>query len=160
MLLTPSRIAAHADAEPNEHKLVPSRTNMSGRKETEFRSPTDEEIRLLRFALNGQPGEFRVYSEQLEGLRVRYSCECGCPSLTLAVADSAPTGIHQYEVLSPGIVTYDDETGPCDVILFIKDGILSELEIAPMVDTPRPDAHIVRLQDWESYGKAADKRDA
>jgi hypothetical protein len=89
-----------------------------------------EERGWIMTMLANLPAEFDVYKEQLDGLRFETTCSCGCGTLDLAVAGSAPRGPHRSAVISDGLADYDDDCAVKlnEAILFIKDGALSSLE--------------------------------
>jgi hypothetical protein len=118
---------------------------MAGLKETELREPTEDEMALLNFMLKGLPPEFDAYNRQLEGLKVRYDCDCGCPTIELTPRKDAPSGPHQEIVIPDGKVFYDDGS-PCWLIVFVKDGRLFSLEIAPMAQSPANGASVARVE--------------
>ena len=119
---------------------------MRARTKANFRVPTDDELILLTHAVHAPTRGTKTYQRQLNGIRVRYDCKCGCPSIGLQVRPGAATAKAAYEVADVGYAQYDDVSDLCWVILFIRDGKLSELELAPMNETPSPRAKLVRLE--------------
>jgi hypothetical protein len=62
-----------------------------------LRSLTQEEEKFLRWTLDHGSDEAKSYLPQVEGIRARRSCSCGCPSISLVVSDNAPAAIATRE---------------------------------------------------------------
>jgi hypothetical protein len=98
---------------------------------SEKRPLSDQERSLLDWLLRHGTPEAGDYASQLPQVTVVSRCGCGCPTIDLAVAGrSAPPG-------SPTTILADGEgISPegvrCGIILFARDGILSEMEFYPV----------------------------
>jgi len=96
-----------------------------------------EEKALADFLLSAEfPGrdELRV---QLDSVKVVGICECGCGTVELAVEGDVPRSVCREPI---PIEAHDDAL---DVLLFVRDGVLSSLEIVDYKDRrplpyPRP----------------------
>ena len=120
---------------------------MAGRKEDQWREPTEDEIVLLTVMVEAVPAEQKgTLTRQIEGIRVRRSCECGCPSLEFEIASSAPVADEYSDVLSVGYAVFDDSAGPFSLELFIRQGRLRGYDVTPIVEPPSPDAKLSRIE--------------
>jgi hypothetical protein len=101
-------------------------------KAESLRPPTAEEFELLRWILEHGSDDLRSFLPQIEGIRATRSCKCGCPSIRLDVAESAPLG------LDPGEKVVGDFEGKTlrgelvGALLFQRAGKLTELEVYSM----------------------------
>lgn len=88
---------------------------------------TDGESRLLRWLLENGPEEAQSFLPQLEGIMAVRSCTCGCPSIRLVVAETAPPGTSRSNILCDliGNTAREELTG---ILLFQAGGRLVELE--------------------------------
>lgn len=79
-------------------------------------------------------------------------CNCGCPSVAIAVPDDAPLALGLTSRLAPaeGVVSPQGDDVPGEIILFVDDGRLSYLEYvfydAPPTGWPAPDRIRVSAQ--------------
>jgi hypothetical protein len=88
---------------------------------------TDEERELIEWLLrHGEPNAADCLS-QVDTIRVRGGCSCGCPSIQLTVPQTTPTVISTDRTLAEFIGTVDRET--VGVILGQAWGRLVGLEI-------------------------------
>lgn len=102
----------------------------------------DAERELIEALLGAVRTGARRYLGQLESVEVVGSCRCGCPSIDLRVAskpsDGRATPLILADAESPG-------GEPVGVILWVRGGSLSGLEVHPWNGTarvrlPRPDS--------------------
>lgn len=90
---------------------------------------TSDELNLLRWMMeNGTVGLHTFYS-QIEGLRVARSCSCGCPSVRLEVAEGAPLGKDCGDKLVGDFAGKTAQGDLVGVLLFQREGKLTELEV-------------------------------
>lgn len=117
-----------------------------------FRKPTEDEQILMRFAAKSAPRGKVMYARQLINARVRFSCECGCPSFFVQASKEADVTKKRYEVWEVGVATYSHKPAPapCWAIVFVKDGRLHEIELAPMNQTPLRGSKLLELADSHS----------
>jgi hypothetical protein len=79
-------------------------------------------------------------------------CNCGCPSIAIAVPDNAPLALGLTSRLAPaeGVVSPQGHDVPGEIILFVDDGRLSYLEYvyyeAPPSEWPSLDRISVSAQ--------------
>ena len=118
---------------------------MTTGKEAKFRKPFEDEMRLLQLAVE-QTDQPDIYRRQLRNARVRYDCECGCPSLEVRVAGGAPRTAVARKVGTLGVAVYS-EGDPCWVDLFIEDGAVRTLELAPMGEKPPRGAALTEIRE-------------
>jgi hypothetical protein len=99
----------------------------------EWRRPTETEAACVS-AVAMELGDL---VEELEGLRVRSGCRCGCGTLDLLPAGATE---HGEEPASPAPMTIDvlDDEGEVagGILLFLKGGHLSTIEIYSFDDRP------------------------
>ena len=92
------------------------------------RALKDEERRLIEWLLqHGEPGAL-AYLPQLNRTSVVSRCDCGCPSVDLAVDGRATPGSAPSDKLAD-VIGVSPEGLPVGVILHARDGLLSELEV-------------------------------
>jgi hypothetical protein len=96
-----------------------------------LRPLTDEEEKLLRWVLEHGTDEAKSYLPQIEGMRAKSSCSCGCPSISLFVSDNAPAGILTKERVVADLSGQAPEGISVGILIFQDEGKLSELEIYP-----------------------------
>ena len=97
-----------------------------------LRPLTAEELDLLRWMFNHGSDDLRTFLPQIEGIRAAWSCKCGCPSIQLDVAESAPLGLDRGETV---VGDFDGKTARGElvgVLLFQRKGRLTELEVYSM----------------------------
>jgi len=97
-----------------------------------FRPLTAEELELLRWMFEHGSDDLRSFLPQIEGIRAARSCKCGCPSIQLDVAESAPLGLDRGEKV---VGDFEGKTARGElvgVLLFQSAGRLTELEVYSM----------------------------
>jgi hypothetical protein len=106
------------------------------------RPPSDSELELIEALLGAAGARGGRYLGQLPRIRVVGSCGCGCPSIDLEL-DSGP----REGAPNPLVVADAESSGgvPVGVILWVRGGALSGLEIHPwngsdVIRLPRPDS--------------------
>jgi hypothetical protein len=76
---------------------------------------------------------------QSRALTARRGCDCGCGTVELVPQDDAPPRSRaQNPVPCEGVVRGDDGTPIGGVLLFVKDGLLSSLEVYETCGHPLP----------------------
>lgn len=111
--------------------------------ERHFRPITPDERRVLDFLLIDAVPDAALLRAQAAVAQARRDCGCGCPSFSLAVdADRAPrAGAHGTELPVPVVeseTVEDSPAHPSALLLFVGDGWLSGVELAPLGD-PLPE---------------------
>ena len=103
---------------------------------TEDRPLTAEERALLEWLIaNGTP-EARDYAHQIPGLRVVGRCTCGCPTIDLALtSDSHKKAASKIVADFEGATPEGLHVG---VILHVREGEISELEVYPIDEATGP----------------------
>ena len=96
----------------------------------------DDERRLLEWLLHHGEPEAVAYLPQLSQASVVARCDCGCPSVDLAIGDRAAPSSAPSDLLAD-VVGVSPEGFTVGVILHARDGLLSELEVYPIGDPPR-----------------------
>ena len=99
-----------------------------------LRPLAQEEEKLLRWVLEHGSDEAKSHLPQIEGMRARSSCTCGCPSISLVVSENAPAvGAARDRIVvdRSGRTANGASVG---LLLFQDDGKLSELEVYPYGD--------------------------
>lgn len=76
--------------------------------------------------------------EQANSVRAWRSCECGCGSIGLDVDPSAPRSVLESGVVPVDGVFGDGSADTGGLILFVREGWLSELEVWSVGDDPAP----------------------
>jgi hypothetical protein len=121
---------------------------VAGRKESRWREPSEDERILLSLAVRVLPEAVRgAYERQLEGISVRFDCDCGCPSLEVRTGEDAPAAAATLAPHDAGWAFFDDDSGPCELLLFTKEGRLQGLELVCYVDKPRPGACLAKVTE-------------
>jgi hypothetical protein len=92
------------------------------------RSLTSEEMELLRWLLEHGLPEADSFAPQIERIRATRGCDCGCPSISLYVDESAPLGTSSNKIISD-VFGKTHEGNAVGVILFQSEGKLTELEV-------------------------------
>jgi hypothetical protein len=112
-----------------------SRMHTAGTGEAEWRSPTNAEAACLR-AVVSQTADHLL--SQLDGLRVRPGCPCGCGTLDLEPAGGRSQNNNFPITPMPGSIDVIDTSGEVvgGIILFVDGGQLSTLEIYSFDDQP------------------------
>jgi hypothetical protein len=122
---------------------------LSPRTELAYRPLTREEHEFLTWLLKHSQPEATDFLPQLEVLKARSSCDCGCPSIEFTVPIEAPyiEPARQVEIKFSGM------SGEVSVGLFLLTGggVLSELEVFSFggVDHPFGLPDVNKLQPFE-----------
>lgn len=97
----------------------------------------DDEQRVLELILGASFEGVEPLRAQAVDVRVEGGCTCGCPSIELAVGASPPRS-RSTEALVPVELNVAPlaEEAPAQVILFVRDGELSCLELVFYEDSP------------------------
>jgi len=90
-----------------------------------------DEERFIRWTLEHGSDEAKSYLPQLEGMRAKSSCSCGCPSISLVISGAAPAGVAAKERIVVDLSGQTADGISVGVLIFQDDGKLSELEIYP-----------------------------
>jgi hypothetical protein len=120
---------------------------------SEARSLATEERAVLDLLLTLDFPEAGALRDQVDAADVVGGCDCGCPSIHLAVPEAVPAA-----ALPDGVVPAElrvtpvgDEPGS-DVILFVRNGRLDYLEYVFYTDNPpRSWPSISRLQTFPMW---------
>jgi hypothetical protein len=96
---------------------------------TALRPLAPEEEKLLGWILQHGSNKAKSYLPQVEGLRVRRSCSCGCPSISLVVSHNAQAVIAADERIVADLTGRTAEGASVGVLIFQDEGKLSELEV-------------------------------
>jgi hypothetical protein len=94
----------------------------------EERPLKDEERRLMEWLLQHGEPEAVAYLAQLDRTSVVSRCDCGCPSVDLAVDGRAASSSGPSDMLGD-VIGVSPEGVDVGVILHARGGLLSELEI-------------------------------
>lgn len=114
----------------------------------ESRELTDRERQLLAFLLSRPfPGreELKV---QLEQAKAVPDCTCGCPTFKFELAAESPRAPIDGHLPLVEAWRYEPPELGCDVMLWVKEGFLEELELvshAPDAVTEWPDPNDPRI---------------
>jgi hypothetical protein len=102
---------------------------------TESRGLTTDEVRVLRWlltvgaAITGTDAEqAAAYLPQIDELRVSGRCDCGCPSIDLALVESTQMPVDDASYTLADVDGRSPEGTAIGLILRAKSGCLSELE--------------------------------
>ena len=102
-------------------------------------SPTESAIldALLAPDFDGA-SELRAQAAQTQ---VVGRCDCGCPTIDLAVTGNAPAALHNASGPAPfeGIASDAEGQAIGDILLFVADGYLSSLEYVSHAEPPPSD---------------------
>lgn len=94
-----------------------------------------EECTIVEWLLrHGEEGADR-YLAQLPYTSVASHCDCGCPTIGLAVSDSAPR-VTQPTGIIADVRALPPEGGDVGIMVHASDGCLRELEVYPIGETP------------------------
>jgi hypothetical protein len=101
-----------------------------------YRRLTDVETEFITWLLEHSSSGAEKYLPQLASAQVRSSCTCGCPSIAFSAPQNGSVATAPPEIIA-------DFTGAEDglsvgLILFAREGVLSELEAYPYEDAKRP----------------------
>lgn len=94
-----------------------------------LRPLTAEELQLLCWMFEHGSDDLRSFLPQIDGICAARSCKCGCPSIQLEVANSAPLGMDRGETV---VGDFEGKTARGElvgVLLFQRAGRLTELEV-------------------------------
>ena len=102
---------------------------------------TTEEHDLIEALLGGARSGAVRFVGQLEDAEAVGGCRCGCPSVDLSISEKPVDGRPRPLVLADG---ESPEGEPVGVILWVRDGVLSGLEVHPWdgsgsIRLPRPE---------------------
>jgi hypothetical protein len=89
---------------------------------------TERELELVEALLGGAGAAGGRYLGQLSRLRVSGGCGCGCPSIDLEVEGGGAEGAASPLLMADG---ESPEGEPVGVILWVRGGFLSGLEVHP-----------------------------
>ena len=108
----------------------------------EFPRPLSlREAETLRFMLSPSDPRLESLREQAEVAHVKGMCHCGCATIDLAVdkerARSA-SGLC-FVVIETRTPQFDPDKGPFELILYLADGWLKELEVVYYANDPPPE---------------------
>jgi hypothetical protein len=89
------------------------------------------EAEVLSFLLEPEFPGVEALRRQAETARVVRQCECGCATIDLATDPAAPAaeGVREPNVVEARGRARDDGRPPPELILFVRDGRLSSVEI-------------------------------
>jgi hypothetical protein len=90
-----------------------------------------EELSLVSWLIAHGTPEAQNYAPQIEGLRVTSGCSCGCPTIDFYSSKGASAIVADFY----GVTAENVAVG---VILHIRDGRISEMEIYPLAQHDRP----------------------
>ncbi len=94
-----------------------------------LRPLSQEEEKLLRWTLEHGSDEARAYLPQIEGIRAKSSCGCGCPSISLTVLDNVPAAVAGKDRIIVDLQGRTAEGASVGLLIFQDEGKLSELEV-------------------------------
>jgi hypothetical protein len=103
---------------------------------TDYRPLTAEEQALLIWLLEHGIPDAKNFLPQVNTLRARSSCACGCPSIEFIVPLDAP-----YIATTRGtLAAFTGKSGGVDIVLalFAGGGVLSKLDVSAIGETDRP----------------------
>jgi hypothetical protein len=88
-------------------------------------------VEVLSFLLEPEFPGVEALRRQAATARVVRRCECGCATIDLASAPAAPSaeGVREPNAVEARGRARDDGRPPPDLILFVRDGRLSSVEI-------------------------------
>lgn len=101
-----------------------------------FRPLDDRERAVLDALLRFDAPDADVLRLQAATARARRSCACGCPTIEFSVDAAAPRAARDY---MPWPVDGNGTECRLDAILFVRDGMLTEMEAVPHDDDPPSD---------------------
>jgi hypothetical protein len=97
-----------------------------------FRPLAPGELELLRWMFEHGSDDLRTFRPQMEGIRARRWCPCGCPSINLEIAESAPLGLDRGESVVGDFGGKTARGELVGVLLFQRAGRLTLLEVYSM----------------------------
>jgi hypothetical protein len=93
---------------------------------------TPEEDQLLRWVLEHGTDFAKSFLPQMEGIRATRGCACGCPSISLIVAEDAPLGRFEPGRLVIDLLGNTAKEELVGLLVFQAGGKLSGLEVYPL----------------------------
>lgn len=119
---------------------------------------TERENDILEFLLSADFPGVEKLRKQAETVRVTGRCDCGCATVYLSVDESLPTAgeVEQYAAVNAAGRSGPDDAPPAELILFVRDGQLSSVEIV-WYDNPIP--KFPPPEDFETPVAASSDRD-
>jgi hypothetical protein len=125
---------------------------MCARAKEAFRPLTDQEALFFRRLFEIGSDDLRSFEAQLQGISARRSCSCGCPSIELAISDSATLGKDRGERIVGDFAGHTVDRSPVGILIFQENGKLAELEVYSMDDLGEfglPLLESVQVLEWE-----------
>lgn len=116
------------DRRKEEWKQSTRGREIDAERELPPRRLTTEEHEFLTLILENESEDARSFIPQLEEMRAVRWCDCGCPSITLFVAEDAPPGRQMRHRLVCDLLGETAKGELVGVILFQNGGKLSLLE--------------------------------
>jgi hypothetical protein len=120
---------------------------------------TERENEILAFLLSAEFPDVEKLRRQAQTAQVIGRCECGCATVYLRVDESMPTAdeVGQSNAVDAAGRPTADDGPPPELILFVKGGRLSSIEIvwygeAPIGEFPPPDAFERPIALWLNGG--------
>ncbi len=120
----------------------------------EPRPLTERENEILAFLLSAEfPGVDKL-RQQAQTAVVVGRCDCGCATINLGVDESLPTApeVDSYAAVDAAERPKTDESAPHELILFVKGGRLSSVEITwydqPIPEFPPPQDFETPVAAW------------
>jgi len=124
---------------------------------------TIRENEILAFLLSAEFPDVEKLRRQAQTAQVIGRCECGCATIDLRVDDSMPTAdeVGQSNAVDAAGRPAPDDGPPLELILFVKSGRLSSIEIvcygdSPVGEFPSPDAFEPPVALWSNGGHGSD----
>jgi hypothetical protein len=114
----------------------------------DVRSLTDKERELIHFLLDHGSRAAASYANQLPKVSVVGRCDCGCPTIELAVDGRAASPRSPSAILAEAAGRSPEGVSVL-VILHAREGKIAELEIAPLGD--EGEFSIPRIKDLDVY---------
>jgi hypothetical protein len=111
--------------------------SMTSFSKRERRPLTQEERTLLEWLIANGSEDDKTYSPQLADLGVVGTCTCGCPTIDLALRGRDQRKTAPSKILADFVGTTPEgiEVG---VILHVREGEISELEVYPIANATGP----------------------
>ena len=94
-----------------------------------LRPLTQEELELFQWMFDHGSEELRTFMPQMDGMLAARWCDCGCSSIRLEVAETAPRGLNSRERVIGDFAGKTANGALVGVLLFQRDGRLELLEI-------------------------------
>jgi hypothetical protein len=124
---------------------------------------TTRENEILAFLLNAEFPDVEKLRLQAHTAQVIGRCECGCATIYLRVDESMPTAdeVGQSNAVDAAGRPAPDDGPPPELILFVKGGRLSSIEIVwygdtPIGEFPSPDAFEPPVALWSNGSDGSD----